>query len=296
MSTVQVPVPEMTEIFDEQQLDGQDAGDPSNPSDHAARLAQKLSKKRTKTGCLTCRKRRIKCGEEKPVCNNCIKSKRLCEGYNQRVVFKRPAGAFGPAGPFDQHDPYSDGVFYGPGVGSGPGTALHPIAPRPLQPLPGHSVSYGMQYDAAGNLVPVPQSSSFPRATTIWDPSTQSQDYDHQVNIPGTTSSSDSPSSQTMRNSGQTTVQAPSRHDSTTQEPQSSRSLQQSGSHGKPNADDFSDYVDIQAQIHAMKNDRAHCAGKGVNFHYSLALAKHATQNVLPTSTALVFQSVLHLT
>ncbi|KAH8709944.1 hypothetical protein GQ44DRAFT_776880 [Phaeosphaeriaceae sp. PMI808] len=47
-------------------------------------------RKRTKTGCLTCRKRRIKCGEERPTCGNCIKSKRLCEGYNQRVIFKTP--------------------------------------------------------------------------------------------------------------------------------------------------------------------------------------------------------------
>lgn len=49
-------------------------------------------RKRTKTGCLTCRKRRIKCGEERPTCANCIKSKRNCEGYNQRVVFKPPIG------------------------------------------------------------------------------------------------------------------------------------------------------------------------------------------------------------
>jgi hypothetical protein len=47
-------------------------------------------RKRTKTGCLTCRKRRIKCGEEKPTCSNCIKSKRQCEGYNQRCTFKEP--------------------------------------------------------------------------------------------------------------------------------------------------------------------------------------------------------------
>lgn len=49
-------------------------------------------RKRTKTGCLTCRKRRIKCGEERPTCNNCVKSKRQCEGYNQRVIFKPPMG------------------------------------------------------------------------------------------------------------------------------------------------------------------------------------------------------------
>jgi len=49
----------------------------------------KSDRKRTKTGCLTCRKRRIKCGEEKPVCTNCIKSKRHCDGYNPRIVFRK---------------------------------------------------------------------------------------------------------------------------------------------------------------------------------------------------------------
>ncbi|KAF7559655.1 hypothetical protein G7046_g4488 [Stylonectria norvegica] len=59
------------------------------------------TRKRTKTGCLTCRKRRIKCDEARPICNNCIKSKRQCEGYSQRVVFKDPMGAIqgGPYGP-----------------------------------------------------------------------------------------------------------------------------------------------------------------------------------------------------
>lgn len=52
-----------------------------------------------------CRKRRIKCDEAKPICSNCIKSKRQCEGYNQRVVFKSPMGALpgGPFGPIPYH-------------------------------------------------------------------------------------------------------------------------------------------------------------------------------------------------
>lgn len=65
--------------------------------DPASRKA--TARKRTKTGCLTCRKRRIKCDEGRPTCNNCIKSKRQCEGYNQRVIFKDPLGAFSPFGP-----------------------------------------------------------------------------------------------------------------------------------------------------------------------------------------------------
>lgn len=57
-----------------------------------------MVRKRTKTGCLTCRKRRIKCDEGRPTCNNCLKSKRQCEGYHQRVIFKDPysSGPFGP--------------------------------------------------------------------------------------------------------------------------------------------------------------------------------------------------------
>ncbi|KAJ5273253.1 hypothetical protein N7478_008378 [Penicillium angulare] len=66
---------------------------------------RKHAKKRTKTGCLTCRKRRIKCGEEKPICSNCVKSKRICEGYAQRVVFKNPLGILGPYGPPQSHAP-----------------------------------------------------------------------------------------------------------------------------------------------------------------------------------------------
>ncbi|KAL5451546.1 hypothetical protein PMIN07_004956 [Paraphaeosphaeria minitans] len=66
---------------------GSGAGDVSPTASGNAK-----ARKRTKTGCLTCRKRRIKCGEERPTCANCIKSKRQCEGYNQRVVFKPPIG------------------------------------------------------------------------------------------------------------------------------------------------------------------------------------------------------------
>lgn len=66
------------------------AGDLSPTGNASGGSANPKMRKRTKTGCLTCRKRRIKCGEERPTCGNCIKSKRQCEGYNQRVVFKTP--------------------------------------------------------------------------------------------------------------------------------------------------------------------------------------------------------------
>ncbi|KAJ5183594.1 transcriptional regulator family: Fungal Specific TF [Penicillium capsulatum] len=58
----------------------------SMPGDPSKMLSggrhKKEVKRRTKTGCLTCRKRRIKCDEGHPVCRNCVKSKRECLGYD----------------------------------------------------------------------------------------------------------------------------------------------------------------------------------------------------------------------
>ncbi|KAF2189637.1 hypothetical protein K469DRAFT_562266 [Zopfia rhizophila CBS 207.26] len=51
---------------------------------------KKEIKRRTKTGCLTCRKRRIKCDEAHPICRNCQKSKRECLGYDP--IFKQQPG------------------------------------------------------------------------------------------------------------------------------------------------------------------------------------------------------------
>lgn len=74
---------------------------PEEKDDDNSAPKKPVVRKRTKTGCLTCRKRRIKCDEGRPTCNNCLKSKRHCEGYSQRVVFKDPLGAFSnaPYGP-----------------------------------------------------------------------------------------------------------------------------------------------------------------------------------------------------
>ena len=70
------------------QLDGTDT------SKAEAALKAKLSRKRTKTGCLTCRKRRIKCGEERPMCKNCIKSKRHCETEDSEPKIAGISGPF----------------------------------------------------------------------------------------------------------------------------------------------------------------------------------------------------------
>ncbi|KAL2004324.1 hypothetical protein VTN02DRAFT_3118 [Thermoascus thermophilus] len=43
---------------------------------------------RGRTGCLTCRRRRLKCDEAKPACYSCTRLNLKCEGYAQRISFK----------------------------------------------------------------------------------------------------------------------------------------------------------------------------------------------------------------
>ncbi|CAH2350252.1 hypothetical protein CLIB1423_01S05908 [[Candida] railenensis] len=50
---------------------------------------RRIIKRRTRSGCLTCRKRRIKCDERKPHCFNCERSKKVCLGY-ENVPKKKP--------------------------------------------------------------------------------------------------------------------------------------------------------------------------------------------------------------
>ncbi|KAI9888501.1 MAG: hypothetical protein M1814_006863 [Vezdaea aestivalis] len=48
----------------------------------------KITKGRSKTGCVTCRRRKKKCDETKPECLNCQKNAVRCEGYPERVKWK----------------------------------------------------------------------------------------------------------------------------------------------------------------------------------------------------------------
>ncbi|KAF2742409.1 hypothetical protein M011DRAFT_269391 [Sporormia fimetaria CBS 119925] len=56
------------------------------PSSSTPWSAEK-DRKMTTPGCLTCRMRRITCGQEEPHCKNCTSTGRKCEGYGHRVVF-----------------------------------------------------------------------------------------------------------------------------------------------------------------------------------------------------------------
>lgn len=49
----------------------------------------RTSTEKVRTGCITCKRRHIKCDETKPQCKNCLKSRGNCEGYAS-VVNKKP--------------------------------------------------------------------------------------------------------------------------------------------------------------------------------------------------------------
>ncbi|KAF3077883.1 hypothetical protein TWF569_011742 [Orbilia oligospora] len=93
---------------------------------------KKEIKRRTKTGCLTCRKRRIKCDEAHPTCKNCAKSKRECLGYDP--IFKQAPQGPPPIQPAPVNTPPSLAP------------ANYGVSPGPALPMPhhGHQMSMTM--------------------------------------------------------------------------------------------------------------------------------------------------------
>ncbi|EPS45893.1 hypothetical protein H072_165 [Dactylellina haptotyla CBS 200.50] len=63
---------------------GRPRKNPPNPPEPKT----KVTKGRSKTGCLTCRKRKKKCDEGKPECNNCGKNGYVCEGYSPKTYWR----------------------------------------------------------------------------------------------------------------------------------------------------------------------------------------------------------------
>ncbi|KAL2197407.1 hypothetical protein P885DRAFT_35265 [Corynascus similis CBS 632.67] len=62
---------------------------PADPSGDAPRRKRRSGSKK-RTGCSTCKARRIKCGEERPECQNCRRSGRVCTGYPPPPRSARP--------------------------------------------------------------------------------------------------------------------------------------------------------------------------------------------------------------
>ncbi|KAL5338208.1 hypothetical protein BJX70DRAFT_214654 [Aspergillus crustosus] len=62
----------------------------------AMRKGTRKSMPKVRTGCRTCKHRRIKCDEEKPACRNCSRTGRRCEGYPEPTI-ERDSQALQPA-------------------------------------------------------------------------------------------------------------------------------------------------------------------------------------------------------
>ncbi|KAK3349538.1 hypothetical protein B0T25DRAFT_245387 [Lasiosphaeria hispida] len=53
----------------------------NNAADNNLQRRQRAYRTRTRTGCITCRVRRVRCDEQKPFCNRCVSTGRNCDGY-----------------------------------------------------------------------------------------------------------------------------------------------------------------------------------------------------------------------
>ena len=156
------------------------AGDVSPTGNGSGSTVTTKMRKRTKTGCLTCRKRRIKCGEERPTCANCIKSKRQCEGYNQRVVFKPPIGDW------PNHPGVVSTIQYHTSMLPGARNTQHrqstgqarEHAPAPLQPRP--SSSFELSNMEAGHTMGLPATSQI----LVGGPNSYSPEQTYQQPLP----------------------------------------------------------------------------------------------------------------
>ncbi|PMD27467.1 hypothetical protein NA56DRAFT_237062 [Hyaloscypha hepaticicola] len=86
---------------------------------------------RTKTGCMTCRRRKKKCDENRPECNNCLRGGFVCSGYQQRGQWPKTEQKQAPI-PLQSKTEYENSPY----TQSSP-YATHIGHPR-REPLPGY--------------------------------------------------------------------------------------------------------------------------------------------------------------
>ncbi|RPB01140.1 trimeric LpxA-like protein [Choiromyces venosus 120613-1] len=67
-------------------------GSPQPGSQQGRGGRKRVFSNRTKTGCITCRRRKKKCDEGKPECFNCKRGGFFCEGYSGKINWQKPPG------------------------------------------------------------------------------------------------------------------------------------------------------------------------------------------------------------
>ncbi|PYH81755.1 acetyltransferase [Aspergillus uvarum CBS 121591] len=78
-----------------------------HPAVQVAPKRKRVFSNRTKTGCMTCRRRKKKCDEQHPACNNCIRGGFLCEGYSSRSTWQKPSPSKPPV-PLQSKEGYNE--------------------------------------------------------------------------------------------------------------------------------------------------------------------------------------------
>jgi hypothetical protein len=64
-----------------------------------------MTDRRVRTGCATCRRRRVKCDEARPICNRCRAANFLCEGYQPLQRAPKSPSSRGSSRPSSQSPP-----------------------------------------------------------------------------------------------------------------------------------------------------------------------------------------------
>ncbi|KAJ6440415.1 rhamnolipids biosynthesis 3-oxoacyl-reductase [Purpureocillium lavendulum] len=118
---------------------------------------------RTKTGCLTCRKRKKKCDEQKPECSNCIRGGFLCAGYPpQRGPGWQKADSKSAAIPLESKDP----SYVPPGAYGMPLHVAYGPQPVKREPLP-HYRGQALRIDPPQSRSLVISDDDRPTASTL---------------------------------------------------------------------------------------------------------------------------------
>ncbi|KAI1171414.1 hypothetical protein F4777DRAFT_565501 [Nemania sp. FL0916] len=122
-----------------------------------APVKRRAAHAKTRTGCLTCKKRRVKCDEAKPHCARCVKAEVRCAGYSESVL----------------PDPQPGRRTRGTATAGGSRTSEHPGRAAGQQPLlrprPATVISRTAAAAAEGSLVDLMRASMTPAYLDIRD-------------------------------------------------------------------------------------------------------------------------------
>ncbi|TVY40602.1 putative maltose O-acetyltransferase [Lachnellula occidentalis] len=113
---------------------------------------------RTKTGCMTCRRRKKKCDETKPECNNCLRGGFVCSGYQQRGHWPKTEQKH-------QNIPLQSKTDYENAYGQSNPYPSHHLGHARREPLPGYR-GQGLRVDPQHGR-PIGLDDDQPSASTI---------------------------------------------------------------------------------------------------------------------------------